>query len=85
MGKRIEQVIGNAQPVLLSPFYSSKNVQKGDHVSEISLVIAYEQHFAGREVADMFSSFDVQAVKDDQSRVRENTHNGIDYFSQQPG
>jgi hypothetical protein len=44
IGKGIEQVKWQAQPINPSPFYRTKNMQKCNHIGKIGLVITYKQH-----------------------------------------
>ena len=49
-GKRIQQIIRNTKPVFLAPFNRAENMQEGNHISKISLVIAYKQYISYWEV-----------------------------------
>ena len=63
VGKRIEQIKWQAQPIDSPPFYRTKNMQKCDHIGKIGLVIAYKQHILLGQLLDMFAPFDFYSVK----------------------
>jgi hypothetical protein len=63
IGKGIEQIKWQAQAINPPPFYRTKNMQKGDYIGKIGLVITYKQHILLGQMLDMFAPFDFYSVK----------------------
>lgn len=64
VGKGIEQVDREAQFILSTPFYCAENMEKGDNVSKIGLVIADEEYVAVGEIPQILRSGDFKAIYD---------------------
>ena len=54
-------------------------MEKGDDISKICLMIAYEQNISSGKIFNIFSTGNFESIDPDKSRVGDNAHNGIYY------
>lgn len=83
IGIRVQEVIRQSEFVALAPFYGAEDVQEGDHVCEISLVVTDEQHVFAGKVFNVFRTSDTYLINHGQARIGYNAYDGIYQFPYQ--
>jgi hypothetical protein len=63
---------------LFAPFYRTENVQKGDHIRKVGLVIAHEQDVLTRKIFNVFGTGDGQFIEPHQPGIGHHAHDEID-------
>jgi hypothetical protein len=83
-GKWIQEVVRNAQFVLFPPLHRAENMQEHDHVGEIGLVIAHEQHILTWKIFYILSPLYLNFIEDCEAGIGEDAYDKIDNRSDDP-